>query len=110
MNSAAAPPILVTGAAGRVGGTGRHVATELVSRGLPVRAMVRRFDERSEYLRRKGIEVVIGDFADYTSLVAVLAGVEAAYFCYPVGAGLTEAAGLFAAAGRKQDLRYIVDL
>ena len=67
--------------------------------------MVRRFDERSEELRGMGIELVIGDFADYTTLVAALEGIEAAYFCYPVGAGLTEAAGLFAAAGRKQDLR-----
>jgi len=110
MNSATIPPILVTGAAGRAGGTGRHVAAGLVSRGLPVRAMVRRFDERSEELRGMGVEVVIGDFADYNSLVAALAGIKAAYFCYPVGAGLTEAAGLFAAAGRKQDLERIVDL
>jgi uncharacterized protein YbjT (DUF2867 family) len=72
--------------------------------------MVRRFDERSDELRGLGAEVVIGDFADYTSLIAALNGIEAAYFCYPVGAGLTEAGGLFAAAGRKQDLRRVVDL
>jgi uncharacterized protein YbjT (DUF2867 family) len=41
---------------------------------------------------------------------AGLDGIEAAYFCYPVGAGLTEAAGLFAAAGREQDLQRVVDL
>jgi NAD(P)H dehydrogenase (quinone) len=110
MNSPTTPPILVTGAAGRMGGTGPHVAAGLLSRGLPVRAMVRRSDERSEKLRGMGIEVVIGDFADYTSLVTALDGIEAAYFCYPVGAGLTEAAGLFAAAGRTQGLRRIVDL
>ena len=40
-----------------------------------------------------GIEVVIGDFADYTSLLAALNGIEAAYFCYPVGAGLTALTG-----------------
>jgi uncharacterized protein YbjT (DUF2867 family) len=110
MNSPTTPPILVTGAAGRMGGTGPHVVAGLLSRGLQVRAMVRRFDERSEKLRGMGIEVVIGDFADYTSLVSALDGIEAAYFCYPVGAGLTEAAGLFAAAGRVQGLRRIVDL
>ena len=109
MNTAK-PPILVTGATGRIGGTGRHVATELLSRGLPVRAMVRQLDERSEELRGMGIEVVIADFADYTSLIAALDGIEAAYFCYPVGAGLTEAAGFFAAAGRKQGLQRVVDL
>jgi NAD(P)H dehydrogenase (quinone) len=108
--SVATQPILVTGATGRVGGTGRHVAAELLSRRLPVRAMVRRSDERSEELRGMGIEVVIGDFADYPSLLAALDGIEAAYFCYPVGAGITEAAGLFAAAGREQDLQRVVDL
>jgi NAD(P)H dehydrogenase (quinone) len=104
------PPILVTGATGRVGGTGRHVAVELLSRGIPVRAMVRRFDERSEELRGLGIEVVIGDFADYTSILAALDGIEAAYFTYPVSAGIAEAAGLFAAAGHQQGLQRVVDL
>jgi NAD(P)-dependent dehydrogenase (short-subunit alcohol dehydrogenase family) len=92
--TAATPPILVTGATGRMGGTGRHVAAELLNRGLRVRAIVRRLDERSENLRVMGIEVVVGDFAKYTSLLAALDGIEAAYFCYPGGAGLTEAAGL----------------
>ena len=88
-------PILVTGATGRIGGTGRHVAAELLKRGLPVRALVRRLDERSEALQAMGIQVVVGDFADYASLLAALEDVEAAYFSYPVGAGLTEAAGTF---------------
>jgi uncharacterized protein YbjT (DUF2867 family) len=103
-------PILVTGATGRVGGTGRHVATRLLDRGVPVRALVHRFDERSEALQALGIEVVVGDFADYASLLAALEDVEAAYFSYPVGTGLTEAAGLFAAAGRERDLQRVVDL
>ncbi len=103
-------PILVTGATGRVGGIGRHVAAELVSRGLPVRALVRRLDERSEALQAMGIDLAVGDFADYASLLAALEDVEAAYFSYPVGAGLVEAAGLFAAAGRERDLRIVVDL
>jgi uncharacterized protein YbjT (DUF2867 family) len=106
----AKPPILVTGATGRVGGTGRHVAVELLSRGIPVRAMVRSFDERSEELLGMGIEVAIGDFADYTSILAALDGIEAAYFSYPVGAGIVEAAGLFAAAGHQQGLQRVVDL
>ena len=103
-------PILVTGATGRVGGVGGHVAAELLKRGLPVRALVRRLDERSEALQAMGIQIVAGDFADYASLLAALEDVEAAYFSYPVGAGLTEAAGLFAAAGRARDLQRVVDL
>jgi uncharacterized protein YbjT (DUF2867 family) len=101
---------LVTGATGRVGGVGRHVGAELLKRGLPVRALVRRLDERSEALQAMGIDVIVGDFTDYASLLAALEDVEAAYFSYPVGAGLTEAAGLFAAAGRNRSLRRVVDL
>ncbi len=44
-------PILVTGAAGRVGGVGGLVVEALQRRRLPVRAMVRREDERAEALR-----------------------------------------------------------
>lgn len=105
-----APPILVTGATGRVGGTGGHVATHLLARGIPVRALVHRIDKRSDALRAQGIDVVAGDFADYASLCAALDGVRAAYFSHPVGAGLTEAAGLFAAAGRDRGLEVVVDL
>ncbi len=43
-------PILVTGAAGRVGGVGGLVVEALQRRGLPVRATVRREDERAESL------------------------------------------------------------
>ena len=43
-------PILVTGAAGRVGGVGGLVVEALQRRGLSVRAMVRREDERAEAL------------------------------------------------------------
>ena len=40
-------PILVTGAAGRVGGVGGAVVEALRRRDLPVRALVRRDDERA---------------------------------------------------------------
>ena len=43
-------PILVTGAAGRVGGVGGLVVEALQRRGLPVRAMVRCEDEHAEAL------------------------------------------------------------
>jgi NAD(P)H dehydrogenase (quinone) len=103
-------PILVTGATGRQGGSGRAVLKGLLERGLPVRALVRIIDERAEALRSLGAEVVLGDFMDYASLLAALRGVKSAYFCYPVTAGIAEAAGLFATAGRAQSLERIVDL
>jgi NAD(P)H dehydrogenase (quinone) len=37
-------------------------------------------------------------------------GVESAYFCYPVAAGVAEAAGFFAGAGRERGLKRVVDL
>ena len=54
-------PILVTGAAGRVGGVGGAVVELLRRRHLPVRALVRRDDARAEALRALGAEVVVGD-------------------------------------------------
>ena len=46
-----AHPILVTGAAGRLGGVGGAVVEALRKRGLPVRALVRREDKRAAALR-----------------------------------------------------------
>ena len=49
-----AHPILVTGAAGRVGAVGRTVTALLLQQGKAVRAMVRNEDERSQALRDMG--------------------------------------------------------
>lgn len=103
-------PILITGATGRQGGTGLAATKELLKRGYAVRTLVRTLDARSEILRKLGAEVVVGDYSNYSSLLAALEGVELAYFCYPVAAGIAEAAGLFAGAGRQQGLKRIVDL
>ena len=56
-----ANPILVTGAAGRVGGVGRTVTELLLKQGKAVRAMVRNEDERAQVLRDMGAEVVVGN-------------------------------------------------
>jgi len=47
-------PILVTGAAGRVGAVGRTVTELLLKQGKAVRAMVRNEDERAQALRDMG--------------------------------------------------------
>jgi len=54
-------PILVTGAAGQVGGIGGTVVRILLERQVPVRAFVRRDDERADALRRAGAEIFVGD-------------------------------------------------
>jgi NADPH:quinone reductase-like Zn-dependent oxidoreductase len=51
-----ANPILITGAAGRVGGVGRTVTELLLKQGKAVRAMVRNEDERAQALRDMGAE------------------------------------------------------
>jgi NAD(P)H dehydrogenase (quinone) len=51
--------ILVTGAAGQLGAVGRTVTGLLLDRGLLVRAMVRREDDRAAALRAAGAEVVV---------------------------------------------------
>lgn len=85
-------PTLVIGATGRHGGTGRIVAERLLSRGRPVRALVRSDDDRAEELRRRGAAIVVGDLHDRASLVAAVQDVSAVYFTYPVAAGVVSAA------------------
>ncbi len=60
------PLILVTGAAGK---TGSHVVKQLINRGYPVRAFVRRLDDRSQQLSELGTEIVKGDFFDLSTIV-----------------------------------------
>ena len=75
-----ANPILVTGAAGRVGAVGRTVTELLLKQGKAVRAMVRKEDDRAQALRDMGAEVVIGDLLDLDSMHRVIAGCETMYF------------------------------
>src|SRR5206468_5485905 len=77
-------PILITGATGRHGGTGAHLARRLREAGRSVRALVRRLDERTAPLQALGAEIVVGDLHDRVSLVPALEGVGLAYFTYPV--------------------------
>jgi uncharacterized protein YbjT (DUF2867 family) len=75
-----ATPILVTGAAGRVGGVWRSVAELLLKQGKAVRAMVRNEDERAQTLREMGAEVVVGNLLDLDSMHRAIAGCETMYF------------------------------
>ena len=75
-----ANPILVTGAAGRVGAVGRTVTELLLKQGKAVRAMVRTEDERAQALRALGAEVVVGNLLDLDSMHRAIAGCETMYF------------------------------
>jgi uncharacterized protein YbjT (DUF2867 family) len=104
-------PILVTSAAGgRQGKTGRHVAEMLLSRGVPVRAFVRKLDERSERLRALGAEIFEGDFLNIRSVQRAAEGTSAVYFAYPVQDGLMDATAAMAVAAREAGVTRLVDL
>ena len=99
--SGSAAPILVTGATGRHGSTGAHVARRLREEGRPVRILARTLSERTDALAELGAEVVIGDLHDRRGLVTALTDVELAYFTYPVEAGVVPAAANYTAAVRE---------
>src|SRR5262245_51209865 len=73
-------PILVTGAAGQLGAVGRTVTGLLLERGLRVRAMVRREDERAAALRAVGAEVVVGDLLEPADVYRAVSGSRRVYF------------------------------
>ena len=94
-------PILVTGAAGNLGGVGRTVVELLRQRNLPVRALVRREDERAEALRAIGAEVVVGDLTRAADVARALADCRRIYFGMSVSARYLEATVTAAAVARE---------
>jgi NAD(P)H dehydrogenase (quinone) len=93
-------PILVTGAAGQLGAVGRTVCGLLLERGLPVRAMVRREDERAAALRAAGAEVVVGDLLEPADVYRIVTGCRRVYFGMSVSAGYLEASVTMAVVAR----------
>ena len=103
--------ILVTGAAGgNQGATGNRLTRLLREKGVPVRAFVRKVDERSEVLRGTGAEVFAGDLVSIQSVRAALKGIEKVYFCYPVQADLLEATAILAQAAKEEGVKFIFHL
>ena len=102
------PLILVTGATGK---TGTPVVQQLIERGFPVRAMVRRLDDRAARLEQLGAEVVVGDFTDLASIRRAMEGVGRVYFCYPPhGDKLVEATAIAAAAAKDAEVTALVNM
>jgi uncharacterized protein YbjT (DUF2867 family) len=103
-------PILVTGAAGAVGGIGRNVTELLLARGHKVRALVRREDDRAEAMRRLGAEVVVGDLTDLASMHRAIAGVGRIYFGMSVSPAYLEATINTAAVARHHGVEAFVNM
>ena len=102
--------ILVTGAAGQLGSVGRTVTGLLLDRGFPVRAMVRREDERAASLRAAGAQVVVGDLLEPGDVYRVVSGCSRVYFGMSVSAGYLEASVTMAAVAREVGVEALVNM
>ena len=103
-------PILVTGAAGAMGGIGRNLTEFLLARGHKVRALVRREDERAETLRRLGAEVVEGDLTDLASMHRAIEGCARIYFGMSVSPAYLEATINTAVVARHHGVEAFVNI
>ena len=103
-------PILVTGAAGRVGAIGRTVTELLLKQGKAVRAMVRNEDERAQALRDVGAEVVAGDLLDLDSMHRAVAGCETMYFGMSVSEDYLAATVNAAAVAKHHGVKAFVNM
>ncbi len=110
MNTTNDGSILVTGAAGQLGAVGRTVTGLLLDRGLPVRAMVRREDDRAAALRATGAEVVVGDLLEPADVYRVVSGCRRVYFGMSVSAGYLEATVTMAAVAREVGVNALVNM
>lgn len=95
-------PILVTGAAGRLGGVGRTVVELLRQRDLPVRALVHRDDDRAAALREIGADVIVGDLTRPADVARALEGSRRMFFGMSVSPSYLEATVSAAAAARER--------
>src|SRR5260370_42581139 len=103
-------PILVTGAAGAVGGVGRTLTELLLAKGHKVRALVRREDDRAEALRRLGAEVLQGDLTELTSMHRAIEGCARMYFGMSVSPAYLEASINTAAVARDHGVEAFVNM
>jgi uncharacterized protein YbjT (DUF2867 family) len=110
MTQATSPRFLIVGAAGQHGATGNYAARQLLAMGLPVRAFVRRADDRADRLKALGAEIAVGDIRDFDVVCAALDGVQRAYFTYPIADGLLEATATFATAAKEAGLESVVNM
>src|SRR6266481_1231950 len=102
--------ILVTGAAGQLGAVGRTVTGLLLDRGLPVRALVRRDDDRAAALRAAGAQVVVGDLLEPADVLRVVRGCRRVYFGMSVSPGYLEASVTMAAVAREVGVDALVNM
>lgn len=99
--------ILVSGATGRTGGA---AIDELLKIGKHVRAYVRSDGERATALRKRGVDIAVGDFTDIDDIRAAMKGITSAYFLHPIAPGIIGAAAYFAQAAKEAGVSAIVNM
>ena len=99
--------VLVTGG---TGATGSFTIDALIRLHVPVRALVRKDDERAAQLRAMGVETRVGDLLEIDDVRAAMEGVSTAYFVYPLLPGLVAASAYFAQAAVEAGLQGIVNM
>ena len=103
-------PILVTGAAGRIGSVGRTVTELLLASGFRVRAHVRVDDDRAAALRALGAEMVVGDLLDSTAVHRAIEGCQRICFGMSVSATYLEAAANVAVVAKHHEVKAFINL
>jgi len=101
------PRILITGATGK---TGAPCVMQLLAKGYPVLAVVRRQDGRSDLLKKAGAEIFIGSLEDPLDVRDAMKGVQRAYFCPPLEPGALRRATIFVDAAQEAKLEAAVVL
>ena len=99
---------LVTGATGYTAG---YVIPELLKRGVQVRGLVHKIDDRSKKLEEQGVEIVQGDINDFYTISNALQGITGVYFLYPIlTPGILAGTSYLIQAAREQGVRNIVNM
>lgn len=99
--------ILISGATGRTGGV---AIDNLLKMGQRVRAYVRRDGDEAAALRKKGVEIALGDFTDIDAIQAAMQGIRSAYFLHPFIPGIVQASAFFAQAAKEAGVGAIVNM
>src|ERR1700741_1235901 len=102
---------LVTGAGGGIGSVSPRAVQLLIDAAQPVRAMVRRDDERADRLRAMGAEEVVGDLTSAGDVVDAMDGATRMFFSMSVSPDYLKAtAQVCAVALERGHLDVIVNM
>jgi len=101
------PNILVTSASGN---TGFQTTLQLLGKGYPVRAFVRKLDKRSGVLEQAGADIFVGNQYSLTDMRTAMRGIQRAYQCAPTAPNGLHFNAVFTAAAYEAGVEHVVTL